>query len=260
MRTSACRCRRDRRRADQQRLRVHGVRVIDTKGVHLDLRQEALEDRHERDKIRERTMNGKLEKLSEGKRATGGHAPYGYKIWNWEESRQPEEWLEAGAGPEERQAPAPADRLVHRARVRARRPRSNQEGFELPKSRKAGEWNAVTVRHIIEKVREGVYSGKQTIKFKRESHVLTYSPWSTPKPKRPWSVRGTSSRCPAARPSSPPASATASAARTCTRKQPRQSPGEVRRQVRRCSRASVPRDVVARDGGAASPDQGAHEC
>jgi hypothetical protein len=52
--------------------------AVDAKGVHLDLRQESLEDSQERDKIRERTVNGKRERLSEGRRATWGYAAYRY--------------------------------------------------------------------------------------------------------------------------------------------------------------------------------------
>jgi DNA invertase Pin-like site-specific DNA recombinase len=156
-------------------LRVRGVKVIDTKGEHLDLRQEALENSHDRDRIRRQTMRGKAEKFAEGKRVTGGYASYGYRI----ELKDPND---RRSGLVQKPHPENAAHLVrligwfiedgyaHAAREATR------AGFLLPKTKKARPWNAVTVRHIILKVRNGIYSGKQTFTFDGESHTLTCEP------------------------------------------------------------------------------------
>lgn len=154
-------------------LRVHGVKVIDTKGVHLDLRQEALEDSHERDKIRERTMSGKAEKFSDGKRATGGHAPYGYKL-----EREDRDNRRSGLVQVRDPDNAPRlDQLIAwfiKGGYTHAAGQATKAEFPLPKSRKIGDWNAVTVRHIIKHVRDGVYSGKQSLEFNGTSHTLKY--------------------------------------------------------------------------------------
>lgn len=154
-------------------LRVNGVKVIDRKGIHEDIRQESLKNSQERDDIRARTVRGKRERLGEGKRATGGYAAYGYMLVRADPNRR-------GSGLVQVRHPENAEYLhlliawfieggyAHAARE------ATKAGFPLPKTKRIAPWNAVTVRHIIKNVLAGVYSGKQTIEYLGESHTITY--------------------------------------------------------------------------------------
>jgi hypothetical protein len=164
----------------------HHVKVIDKDGVHEDLRQKSVQNASELAKIRDRTIGGKAVKFAEGKRATGGRAPYGLALVR-EDPDNRKSGLQMVHHPVH--AKILKEKLIPwfiAGGYTSAAKKATDEGILTPMSKtkdrknRAADWSPtrwdpVSVQHIMNRARV-YYEGEQTITFGGQRHLLKFEP------------------------------------------------------------------------------------